>query len=138
MSPVFFRWLSVLHLTLLITLSFSIISKLVSVSHALSWFGFTLICLVEPSWFVLVITLPLQFLYPLESLMAQFLAHFFSLFTLHPTAHICSTYSVNQRQYVDDNQCVITLSPSNIACLSSNRESCLSSFHSWFCLNGLF
>jgi hypothetical protein len=84
--PLFlFLWILVLHFTLLIPLCFLIVSKKkFSVILALSWLGLNLICLVEPSLFVFVITLPLQILYPLESLKAQFLAHFSSLFTLHP------------------------------------------------------
>jgi hypothetical protein len=60
----------------------------------------------------------------------------FAIYT-SPIAHICSTYSVNQRQYADDTQLFIALSPSNFTGLISNLENCLSTLHSWFCLNGL-
>jgi Reverse transcriptase (RNA-dependent DNA polymerase) len=55
----------------------------------------------------------------------------FSIYT-SPTVHICSTYPVNQRQYADDTQLFIALSPSNFTSLISNLENCLSSLPSWF------
>jgi hypothetical protein len=52
-------------------------------------------------------------------------------------AHMCSTYSVNRKQYAFDTQLFIALSPTNFTSLISNLENCLSSLHSWFCPNGL-
>jgi Reverse transcriptase (RNA-dependent DNA polymerase) len=54
-----------------------------------------------------------------------------------PIAHVCSTCSVKQRQYADDTQILIALSPSNFSSLISNLENCLSSLYYCFCLNGL-
>jgi hypothetical protein len=133
-----FLWISGLHLTLLITLSFFIVFKPISVFLALSWLGFSLICHKELSQFVLVLTLPLLCLYSLESLKAQFFTHFSSLFTLHPyriSAHLI--LSTNDVQYADDTQLFIALYPTNFTTLISNLENCLSLLHSWFCLNGL-
>jgi Reverse transcriptase (RNA-dependent DNA polymerase) len=70
---------------------------------------------------------------PQGSVLGQLL---FSIYT-SPIAHICSTYSFNQRQYADDTQLFIALSSTKFTSLISNLENCLSSLHSWFCLNGL-
>jgi hypothetical protein len=102
----------VLHLTLLITLSFSIVSKLVSVSLALSGLGLNLICLVEQSVRLGNHSSSPVSLFsevPQGSVLGPLL---FAIYT-SPIAHICSTYSVNQRQYADDTQLFIALSPSN-------------------------
>jgi hypothetical protein len=60
----------------------------------------------------------------------------FAVYT-SPIAQICLSPSINQRQYADDTQLFIALSPSDITGLISNLETCLSSLHSWFCHNGL-
>jgi len=61
------------------------------------------------------------------------------LFTIYtsPVSTIVNSYSVKQHQYADDTQLFISVSPTGYSAHISNLTKCLTSVHSWFCLNGM-
>jgi len=61
------------------------------------------------------------------------------LFTIYtsPVSSIVSSYSVKQHQYADDTQLFIPLSPTGYSADISHLTKCLTTVHSWFCLNGM-
>ena len=70
---------------------------------------------------------------PQESVLGPIL---FSLF-ISPIAHIVSSYGLLQQQYADDTQLYVAISKDNYDTPVAKLELCLSTFHTWFCYNGL-
>ena len=60
----------------------------------------------------------------------------FNIYT-SPVAKIANSFTVSQRQYADDTQLFISLSPSNFSSGLNNLTDCLDALHVWFCQNGM-
>ena len=54
-----------------------------------------------------------------------------------PIAQIAQDYNISLQHYADDSLLYLGLSTSSLQTATSRLERCLSSFHAWFCCNGM-